>query len=91
MWTIFLALAAGVAVGALNLLPDTGYKMIDKLMGVILFFLIFMLAVGVGSDEMIFANLSTIGLQALILSGGAILGSIILLYLVQQKWFKEDR
>ena len=91
MWTIFLALAAGVAVGAFNLLPAGAYKLIDRLMGVILFFLIFMLAVGVGSDAMIFASSRTIGLKALVLSAGAIVGSIGLLYLVQQKWFREER
>ena len=88
---VFAALLIGIVIGAFNLLPARGFEIIDKLMGVILFLLIFTLAVGVGSDDMIFANLSTLGLRALLLATGAILGSIILLYLVQQKWFREER
>lgn len=91
MLAIFAALIAGIIIGAFNILPARGFQIIDKLMGVILFLLIFTLAVGVGSDEMIFANLSTLGLKALFLSLGAILGSILLLYIVQQKWFREER
>ena len=91
MLAIFAALIIGIFIGAFNLLPAKGFQIIDKLMGVILFLLIFTLAVGVGSDEMIFANLSSLGLKALLLSVGAIIGSILLLYMVKQKWFREER
>lgn len=91
MLAIFAALVIGILIGAFDLLPARGFQIIDKSMGVILFLLIFTLAVGVGADEMIFANLSTLGLRALLLTVGAIIGSIVLLYIVQQKWFKEER
>lgn len=91
MPAIFAALVIGILIGAFDLLPARGFQIIDKSMGVILFLLIFTLAVGVGADEMIFANLSTLGLRALLLTVGAIIGSIVLLYIVQQKWFKEER
>lgn len=91
MLAMLIALVAGVVIGVFNLLPAPIFKMIDKVMGVILFLLIFTLAVGVGSDAAIFANLSALGVQALVLTLGAILGSVVFVYMVQQKWFRKER
>lgn len=91
MTAIIIALGLGIAVGFFNLLPKVFYKLIDRLMGIILFFLIFILAVGIGRDAIIFEHLNTIGLAAFVLAAGSIAGSVGLLYFVQQKWFKEER
>ena len=91
MTAIIIALTLGIVVGAFNLLPKIFYRVIDKLMSVILFVLIFVLIVSIASNETIVGNLAAIGISAFVLAFGSIIGRIILLYLLQQKWFKEER
>ena len=91
MTAIIIALTLGIVVGAFNLLPKIFYRVIDKLMSVILFVLIFVLIVSIASNETIVGNLAAIGISTFVLAFGSIIGSIILLYLLQQKWFKEER
>lgn len=91
MLAIFIAISLGIGVGAFGLAPLGFYKIIDKVMVVVLFFLLFHLAVGIGSDEEIFSNLSTIGLTSFLLAVGSMVGSILLVYLVQNKWFQGEK
>lgn len=91
MLAILIALALGIGVGVFGLAPLGFYKIIDKVMVVVLLFLLFHLAVGIGSSQEIFSNLSTIGLTSFLLALGSIVGSVLMVYLVQKKWFQGEK
>lgn len=75
----------------------TGYLLRRKKMGwlpaaitVAIWVLLFVLGVVVGNNDRIIDHLDTIGLQAFILSVGAVLGSIILAKSVYHYFFKKE-
>jgi len=68
---------------------------IIKIVGILtsfsIFLLLFLLGIGVGTNDKIINNLHSIGLQALILTLGAILGSLICAYLVYKFFFRTEK
>ena len=73
-----LALIALMVAGMLTgrLLPDRRafHAFADILLKLSIFALLFLLGVEVGANESVFANLHTIGYEAVLLTGGAIAG-----------------
>lgn len=67
---------------------------IGKLVTVLIWLLLFLLGVDVGGNQMIMTGLHTIGLEALIITVGAVLGSVIgarMLWSWINKDLKEDK
>lgn len=54
-----------------------------------IFLLLFLLGIGVGTNNKIIYNLDTIGLQSLILTLGALAGSLICAYFTYNLFFKK--
>lgn len=64
-------------------------KIIGTLTSFSIFLLLFLLGIGVGSNNKIINNLHTIGIQAFILTIGAVLGSLICAYFTYNLFFKK--
>lgn len=65
-------------------------KIVSILTSFSIFILLFLLGIGVGTNDKIINNLHTIGLQALILTIGALSGSLICAYLVYKFFFQKN-
>lgn len=90
-----------VVIGALFIGVISGYFLqkkktlnINKPIMVLICILLFILGVEVGENETILQNFDTIGVEALIITGGAVLGSILLSwllwYFVQHKAYGKN-
>lgn len=62
----------------------------EKLITYAIYLLLFMMGVSIGSNEQIMNSLSTLGIVALIVSIGAIIGSILTGFVVFKLFFKND-
>ncbi len=62
----------------------------EKLITYAIYLLLFLMGVSIGSNEQIMNSLSTLGIVALIVSMGAIIGSILTGFLVFKLFFKND-
>ncbi|MBK5720728.1 LysO family transporter [Dysgonomonas sp. Marseille-P4677] len=89
MFTVFTIMVIGIIAGYfLRSIPNI--KIIGKLITGFIFLLLFFLGISVGHNETIVNNLTTIGLQALIITMGAIAGSVLLAWLVYKKFFQKE-
>lgn len=90
MFTVFTIMVIGIIAGYfLRRIPDI--KIIGKLITGFIFLLLFFLGIAVGHNEKIVNNLTTIGLQALIITMGAIAGSVGVAWFVYKKFFEKGR
>lgn len=88
MFTVFTIMVIGIIAGYfLRRIPDI--KIIGKLITGFIFLLLFFLGIAVGHNEKIVNNLTTIGLQALIITMGAIAGSVGVAWFVYKKFFEK--
>lgn len=89
MFTVFTIMVIGIIAGYfLRRIPDT--KIIGRLITGFIFLLLFFLGIAVGHNEKIVNNLTAIGLQALIITMGAIAGSVVLAWFVYKKFFEKE-
>ena len=89
MIIILVIMFAGMALGYFLRSKEKLIKLNDKLILYAIFLLLSLLGVAMGNNEQIMNNLGSIGFHALIISIGAILGSIVLAYFVGRIFFKE--
>jgi uncharacterized membrane protein YbjE (DUF340 family) len=61
----------------------------DKLVTYAIYLLLFMLGISIGSNEQIMNSLSSLGLIALIVTIGGVLGSIVLGFITYRLFFKK--
>lgn len=64
-------------------------KIVAALTSFSIFLLLFLLGIGVGTNDKIINNLHSIGIQALVLTIGALLGSLICAYFTYNFFFKK--
>lgn len=64
-------------------------KIVSLLTSFSIFLLLFLLGIGVGTNDQIVKNLDTIGIQALVLTVGALLGSLVCAYITYSLFFKK--
>ncbi len=88
MFVIIGIILLGVVVGLLSR-AKVKPNHVSKVMGVIIYILLLVLGIVVGSNETIINNLTTIGLKALIISIGSILGSCVFAAFIYRKLFKK--
>lgn len=89
MFTVFAIMVIGIMTGyLLRRIPDI--TIVGKLITGFIFLLLFFLGVAVGHNDKIINNLTTIGLQALIITMGAITGSVGLSWFVYKKIFEKE-
>lgn len=87
MFIIISLLLLGVGVG--YLFRNNNLKWISKLIMALIWLLLFILGVEVGENEEIMKGLHTIGIEALIITVAAVLGSIIGAKLLWN-WIKKN-
>ena len=59
----------------------------NKATTLIIYMLLFLLGIGVGLNKTIVSNIGSIGLQSILLTFGAVLGSLILAYITYKLFF----
>ena len=89
MITVLVLMTLGIAIGFfIGKFPKI-IKGVDKMITWSIYLLLFLLGIGVGLNEKIINNMHSIGLQALILTVGAVIGSIIFAYITYKLFFKS--
>jgi uncharacterized membrane protein YbjE (DUF340 family) len=87
---LLISLIAGVAVGLLRgQFSENTKKYVSAAMTCLVFVLILFMGLKTGSDEVVISNLGVYGLQSLLITVAAILGSITFAILFEKLLFRE--
>lgn len=87
MLKIVCIMLGGALAGFLLRKKKLGW--VSQFIMIAIWILLFLLGIAVGHNEEILNNLDTIGWQALVLSIGAVLGSVLLAGVVYRFFFKK--
>lgn len=88
MLIVFAIMVVGIIVGyCLRRVPELSF--LPRLISGFIFLLLFFLGISVGKNPQIMDNLPSIGGQALIITFGALAGSLFLAWLVYKKFFER--
>ena len=97
MFIVILFIFLGIALGYVlrtRTKSDTGSKTVNtwtsRATTWLIWLLLFMLGIEVGSNEQIISSLPTLGMEALVLSSGATLGSCVLAWALWKTTKKGD-
>ncbi len=88
MFIVLAIVILGVVIGMQIHVPGAS-ALFSKLLNIIIYVLLLVMGIVVGGNERIVNNLSTIGLQALIITLGAVFGSMLFAAFIYKKIFKE--
>jgi len=66
-------------------------KLNDRLISLAIYLLLFLLGVSVGLNKTIIQNIGTLGFQALIITLGAISGSVLMSWLIWRIFFRTEQ
>ncbi|PID89310.1 MAG: DUF340 domain-containing protein [Bacteroidia bacterium] len=94
MITVLAIMTAGIVVGFFMHDKTKLIKINDKLISWAIYLLLFLLGVSVGLNDNIINNIHTIVLQAIIITIGALLGSLICASIIYRLFFipkKKDK
>lgn len=69
--------------------PSVSSKVVQKLIVWAIWALLFLLGLSVGSNHQIMDNLGTIGLDAVLITLGAVAGSVLCAWVVYRFYFKK--
>lgn len=89
MITVLLLMLAGMLTGFALRKNSRILKVNEKLTSIAIYILLFLLGISVGLNKTIIQHLDKIGIQALIITFGAISGSVIALWMIYRLWFKK--
>lgn len=90
MIIVLLVMLAGIMTGlAINRFPRV-IKLNNKLISGAIFLLLFLLGISVGLNKIIIQNLDKIGIQALVITIGAVAGSVLTLWMVYRFGFSAS-
>jgi uncharacterized membrane protein YbjE (DUF340 family) len=84
MLKILLLMAGGIILGLALRKQEQLVRMADKTILWSIFLLLFLMGLSMGANESIMGNLPSLGWQAMLLSIGGILGSILLACLLRR-------
>jgi len=91
MITVLLVMLAGIIIGFfINRFPRV-IKANDKLISWAIYLLLFLLGISVGLNKTIIRNLDKIGVQAVIITIGAVSGSVLTLWILYHFFFKPEQ
>lgn len=90
MLTVILIMTAGMVLGYLFRNKKKLIKISNKSTLWVIFVLLFFMGISVGGNADIMQNLDTIGIRGLQLSIAAVLGSVILSWVVYTLFFKHN-
>ena len=84
-------MVAGIIIGAMLNDKKKIISIIDKLTNWAIYALLFLLGISVGLNKTIINNLDSIGVNALIITVGAVFGSIIMALITFKLFFKKQK
>ncbi|NLF43750.1 MAG: lysine exporter LysO family protein [Bacteroidales bacterium] len=89
MLTVVLIMCAGILAGYLLRSKKKLILLSEKLVTWAIFLLLFLLGIAIGANPQIMNNLHSLGLKALLITIGAVAGSITLAWLTYRLFFKN--
>lgn len=90
MILVLLVMLAGIGIGFLISRYPGVIKLNNKLISGAIYLLLFLLGISVGLNKTIIQNLDKIGVQSLIITIGAVAGSVLTLWAVYRFAFKTS-
>ena len=84
MLTILILMACGIIMGMMLRHHERVLVLVDKIILWSIFLLLFLMGVSIGSNTSVIQRLTSLGWQAVLLSTGGILGSILLVCLMRK-------
>ena len=81
MQLIIISLIVGICIGYFDLLPSKITALANHLVLGGLFVLLFVMGFEIGINQKILNNLDQLGVEAILLAGGSIIGSIVMILL----------
>lgn len=90
MISVLLVMSAGIIVGAFIHKKPLLVKFNDQLISLAIYVLLFLLGISVGLNKTIVQNIGALGYQALIITLGAVLGSVLFSWLVFRIFFSAE-
>ncbi|RLD63666.1 MAG: DUF340 domain-containing protein [Bacteroidetes bacterium] len=91
MIIVLSIMVAGIIIGAMLNDKKKIISIIDKLTNWAIYALLFLLGISVGLNKTIINNLDNIGVNALIITVGAVFGSIIMALITFKLFFKKQK
>jgi uncharacterized membrane protein YbjE (DUF340 family) len=88
MIEILIVMAAGIVFGNFAGRWKKYLSINDKLLSVSIYFLLFILGISVGINDIIIKNLDKIGLQAALITIASVAGSVAVCWLVYKIFFR---
>lgn len=88
MLSIVGTMLLGILTG--YLLRNRNVQFVQKLITVVIWVLLFLLGIAVGVNQEIMNHLDTIGLQAIVLAFGGVLGSVVFAWVIYRYFFQEE-
>ena len=89
MLTVVLIMMAGIVLGYFLRTRKRLAAINDKLITYAIYLLLLLLGISIGSNKTIVANLPVLGVKALVVTIGAMVGSILLALLTYNIFFKN--
>jgi uncharacterized membrane protein YbjE (DUF340 family) len=89
MISVILVMAAGILFGYFVRHKTLLIKINDKLIMWAIYLLLFVLGNSIGTNDTIMRSLPTLGLKALAITTGGVLGSVLLAWVTYIKFFKN--
>lgn len=90
MILVLLVMTAGIILGAFIHKKPLFVKMNDQLISLAIYVLLLLLGISVGINKTIVQNIGTLGFQALVITLGAVLGSVLFTCLVFRIFFSSE-
>ncbi len=84
-----LFLAFGILIGFFFRKKEKFLLYVDRVTALAIYMLLFFLGISVGINEKVMNNILTLGLKSLLLSSGAIVGSVVFSYLIEICFFRR--
>lgn len=87
MVTVLLLMTFGFILGYILRNKTKFIQFSNRATTLIIYMLLFLLGIGVGLNKTIVSNIANIGLQAILITFGAVLGSLIFAYVTYKLFF----
>lgn len=90
MVSVLLVMTAGIIIGAFIHHKPLLVRINDQLISLAIYVLLFLLGISVGLNKTIVQNIGTLGYQALVITLGAVLGSVLFSWLIFRIFFSTE-
>lgn len=90
MISVLLVMTAGIIIGAFIHKKPLLVQINDQLISLAIYVLLLLLGISVGLNKIIVQNIGTLGFQALIITLGAVLGSVLFSWIVFRVFFASE-